>query len=198
MDNNTRCSTISRLIALSSLIIMLSLTGCPGDEEGEVSPRGRFNVNAATAAAVTGTPFDFAGAVPVLGTDAATTVTFPTPTTVNMALTGTAIEADGAVVYGSCEFIVTQSTFPVGQGPQVGERIIIPDCEFDLDAGPVKIGSQEEGEGTLVLFLNGVGSNSVAVRVSVNADGILFINGVNTGLIILDNGEISGSSGEGG
>lgn len=177
---------------------MLGLTGCPGDDEGEVSPSGRFSVSAATVAAVTGTPFDFAGAVPVLGTDAATTVTFPTSTTVNIALTGTAIEAAGAVVYGSCEFIVTQSTFPPERGPQVGDRIVIPDCEFDLDAGPVKIGSQDGGEGTLVLFFNGVGSNSVVVRVGVSANGILFINGVNTGLFIQDTGEISGSIGAGG
>jgi len=49
----------------------------------------------------------------------------------DFALTGNGMVASGSVVLGSCTFVVTTSTFPPGQGPQVGNQIVLDPCQID-------------------------------------------------------------------
>ena len=49
----------------------------------------------------------------------------------DFALTGNGLVASGSVVIGSCTFLVTTSTFPAGQGLQVGDQIVLDPCQVD-------------------------------------------------------------------
>ena len=49
----------------------------------------------------------------------------------DFALTGNGLVASGNVVIGSCTFLVTTSTFPAGQGLQVGDQIVLDPCQVD-------------------------------------------------------------------
>jgi hypothetical protein len=49
----------------------------------------------------------------------------------DFALTGNGAVASGSLVIGSCQFVVTTSTFPAGQGPQVGDQIDLDPCQID-------------------------------------------------------------------
>jgi hypothetical protein len=40
-------------------------------------------------------------------------------------------QAQGTVTIGSCTFVVLQSSFPAGQGPQMGSRLLIDPCQVD-------------------------------------------------------------------
>jgi hypothetical protein len=47
------------------------------------------------------------------------------------ALTVDGSVVSGNLVIGSCTFVVTTSTFPAGQGLQVGDRIVLDPCQSD-------------------------------------------------------------------
>jgi hypothetical protein len=49
----------------------------------------------------------------------------------DFALTAHGLVASGSLTLGSCTFVVTTSTFPVGQGPQVGGQLIVDPCQID-------------------------------------------------------------------
>jgi hypothetical protein len=49
----------------------------------------------------------------------------------DFALTANGSVASGSVVIGSCTFVVTTSTFPAGQGLQVGDRFVLDPCQVD-------------------------------------------------------------------
>ena len=49
----------------------------------------------------------------------------------DFALTDSGSVASGSVTIGSCTFVVTTSSFPLGQGPQVDDKIIIDPCQID-------------------------------------------------------------------
>ena len=49
----------------------------------------------------------------------------------DFALTGNGLVASGSVAIGSCTFVVTTSTFPAGQGLQVGDRLVLDPCQID-------------------------------------------------------------------
>ena len=49
----------------------------------------------------------------------------------DFALTGNGLVASGSVVIGSCTLLVTTSTFPAGQGLQVGDQIVLDPCQVD-------------------------------------------------------------------
>ena len=49
----------------------------------------------------------------------------------DFALTAKGLLASGSVTIGSCKFVVTTSTFPPGQGPQVGDQIDLDPCQID-------------------------------------------------------------------
>jgi hypothetical protein len=49
----------------------------------------------------------------------------------DFALTANGLVASGNVAIGSCTFVVTTSTFPGGQGLQVGDQLIVDPCQID-------------------------------------------------------------------
>ena len=49
----------------------------------------------------------------------------------DFALTANGSVVSGNLVIGSCTFVVTTSTFPAGQGLQVGDRIVLDPCQID-------------------------------------------------------------------
>ena len=53
----------------------------------------------------------------------------------DFALTGNGLVASGNVVIGSCTFLAVTSTFPAGQGLQVGDRLVLDPCQIDAIDG---------------------------------------------------------------
>jgi hypothetical protein len=49
----------------------------------------------------------------------------------DFALTANGLVASGSVAIGSCTFVITTSTFPPEQGPQVGDQIGLDPCQID-------------------------------------------------------------------
>jgi Cohesin domain/Bacterial Ig domain len=49
----------------------------------------------------------------------------------DFALAGNGLVASGSLVIGSCTFLVATSTFPAGQGLQVGDQLILDPCQID-------------------------------------------------------------------
>ena len=49
----------------------------------------------------------------------------------DFALTANGSVASGNLAIGSCTFVVTTSTFPVGQGLQVGDQFVLDPCQID-------------------------------------------------------------------
>jgi hypothetical protein len=49
----------------------------------------------------------------------------------DFALTANGLVASGNVAIGSCTFVVTTSTFPGGQGLQVGDQLVVDPCQVD-------------------------------------------------------------------
>ncbi len=60
----------------------------------------------------------------------------------------------GRVEFGSCTFVVTSSTFPVGQGPQVGDRITVDPCRLNARTGGIVV----SGTATSVQILLALGA----------------------------------------
>ena len=49
----------------------------------------------------------------------------------DFALTANGLVAIGSLAIGSCTLLVATSTFPVGQGLQVGDQIVLDPCQID-------------------------------------------------------------------
>jgi hypothetical protein len=49
----------------------------------------------------------------------------------DFALTANGLVASGSLAIGSCTFLVTTSTFPIGQGLQVGDQLVLDPCQVD-------------------------------------------------------------------
>ena len=98
-----------------------------------VLPRFAFVPVPATAANLQQTTFNFTdGAVFGLADIPVTlaTGTF-TGDVGDFALTASGSVASGSVTIGSCIFVVTTTSFPSGQGLQVGDTIVIDPCQVD-------------------------------------------------------------------
>ena len=96
-------------------------------------PASSFVPVPATAANLQQTTFNFTdGAVFGL---ANIPVTLATGTFVgdvgDFALTASGSVASGSVTIGSCTFVVTTTSFPPGQGLQVGDTVVIDPCQVD-------------------------------------------------------------------
>jgi hypothetical protein len=102
---------------------------------------------------------------------------------------GSAAFATGGVTFGSCTLTVTASTFLAGQGPQTGDTITFSTCNLVVSASNVEVGGgTETGIVTLMLTnaTTGVSAASTPITlmssVSIQTDGFLLLNGVNTGI----------------
>ena len=98
-----------------------------------VLPRFAFVPVPATAANLQQTTFNFTDGT-VFGL-ANMPVTLATGTFAgdvgDFALTGSGAVASGSVTIGSCTFVVTTSSFPPGQGLQVGDQVVLDPCQTD-------------------------------------------------------------------
>ena len=98
-----------------------------------VLPRFAFVPVPATAANLQQTTFNFTdGAVFGLANIPVTLATGTFAGDVgDFALTASGSVASGSVTIGSCTFVVTTTSFPSGQGLQVGDNIVIDPCQVD-------------------------------------------------------------------
>lgn len=58
--------------------------------------------------------------------------------------------ASGNVTIGSCNFDVQSSNFPLGQGPQAGDKILIDPCQVSVDDGHLIAGARSSTSPTIV------------------------------------------------
>ncbi len=193
------------LVMIVALVSAFTLVACGGDDDDNGEVRTVSNqsvpVNSSTVQAVTGQPFNFSnGSIfgSGIGTTQEATFTFTTPTT--FSLTSGNSAASGNVAFGSCILTVTASSFPAGQGPQVGTVITFTTCSFQLNAGNVTTGGTAVS-GTLTLVLSGpTGSgtsrNSITVQVSILDNGTLVINGIDTSVVPPPTTGTTGTSGQ--
>ena len=115
-----------------------------------------------------------------------------TTTLFTLAKFGSAAFATGGVTFGSCTLTVTFSSFPAGQGPQTGDTITFSTCDLVVSASNVEVGGgTETGIVTLMLTnattaTTGASAASTPITllssVSIQTDGFLLLNNVNTGI----------------
>lgn len=178
----TGLGTIGRcLMAVFVVVSALALLACPGDDAEVRNIDATVAASRETVAAVQGQAITLpSGAVFNAGAQPLT-VTFSSPSTATIARGNQS--ATTTVTFASCTFIVTASTFPAGQGPQVGQTFSFPTCNFRVTATAVEVGGAVTS-GTLVLVLIGptgsVTSSAITANVNISADGLLVINNVTT------------------
>ena len=184
----TRLGKAARdLVMVLVILSTFALVACSDDDGNDGECR---NVNAMiplsmdSVVSVLGLPIPFPNGSAFnagIGNNPAT-LTFNTAST--FTLTSGSATGSGDVVFGSCLLTVTASTFPVGQGPQVGDSLTFPTCQFVIRATAVEVGG-DEVTGTAALDLVNAAdvsatSSEGSVQVSIREDGILVVNGIPT------------------
>ena len=95
---------------------------------------------------------------------------------------GNAAQFTSTVTFGSCTFIVTSSNFPP-RGPQRGDKFTINPCHYDVATHGIRT-----NHGTLVNILVRLGlipSAAAQGTVMIDSDGEVFVNGHDTGYIVV-------------
>ncbi|MBW7935555.1 MAG: hypothetical protein H3C62_18495 [Gemmatimonadaceae bacterium] len=177
---------------LLSVFTAIALTGCGGGGGGGEPPpvlvapeEVKLAAAPATTAAVEDVPFTFPAGVPDLGTTATTTVAFTdTSTTPAFSISSGGNTATGTTQFGSCIFIVQQSTFPAGSRLAVGNTIAVNPCNINVQTA----GLQATGVATTrsaALALGAAVSAGSSIVISVNPGGQLSVNGASVGTVTL-------------
>lgn len=200
MQKNTLSKLAFRIVAILAIFGMLVLLGCPSDDDDDDELRPVNNVavpiEADTVAALNGETFTFTNGVQDdFGTTTATDVQFTTTggaTTAN--ITAGDDTAATAVTFGSCIFDVTTSEFTEGPLATDGEPITVQPCTLIVSATNVPVGG-EETDGTAMLRLGDARSEPETISVRLDADGGLFLNGVDTGITVDITGTGTGATG---
>jgi hypothetical protein len=180
------------------LVGALTVLGCPGGDEG--TPTGvathdaTIPVTSTTVQSLEDQTFTFeSGSAlspalaeqPVALTFTNTAAATPTATVTAPNVPGTdghPAHFTSNLTFGSCTFVVTVSTFDL-PGPQVGDKITVNPCSFDVATGSIRT-----NHGTLVNILVRLGlipSRAQQAEVSIDADGVVTVNGVDTGFAVL-------------
>ncbi|MGE4243486.1 MAG: hypothetical protein AB7E83_23760 [Ramlibacter sp.] len=142
-------------------------------------------VTSTTAAAVTNVPFAFPSGVPDLGTTAATTVAFTsTASTPAFSISSGTSVATGATTFGSCIFVVANSSFPVGHRLATGQTVTINPCNIRLGTTGSPADSVAR-QRAAVFILGSAASSGSTVTVVVNPGGTITINGASAGTVTL-------------
>jgi hypothetical protein len=164
------------IVAVGSLTLM----GCPSDDEEARTVNQAVGVNTTTVAAVQAQAFTLpSGTVFGLAATTTPTLTFNTPTTFTLASGGST--ATGPVVFGSCTLTVTGPLPPSVPLRPLGTIITFPTCNIQVNAvGTVAVGGASV-QGTITLVLTGTTSSPITLPVSIDSDGTLVVNGVDTG-----------------
>ena len=175
------------LVAVLGMLSACALVACDdtgGGDEEVCNVDATIPLSTDAVANVLGLPIPFSNGSAFsagIGNNPAT-LTFNTASTVTLA-SGSAT-ASGNVAFSSCLLTVTASTFPAGQGPQVGDSLNFPTCNFVISAKNVEVGGGAV-PGTAVLELvNAAGTSATSapgtVQVSIQEDGILVVNDIPT------------------
>jgi hypothetical protein len=183
------CYRVAVLVVLSAF----ALVACDGNGEDDIEfchVDVTIPLSTNTVANVLGLPISFPNGSafsPDIGNNPVT-LTFNTASTFTLAA-GSAT-ASGNVAFSSCLLTVTASTFPTGQGPQVGVSLNFPTCDSVISANSVEVGGGAVAGTAVLNFVNAAGtsatSDSGTVQVQVQEDGILVINDISTGIHIED------------
>jgi hypothetical protein len=171
-------------MAVFVMVSSFALLACPSDDEDEIIRDISATVPASSTTVVAAQGQDLtlpSGAVFNAGAQPLN-VRFVSPSQATIGRTGGPV-ATSTVTFASCTFMITATSFPLGQGPQVGQTFTFPTCNFMITANDVEVGG-DEVVGTLVLVLVGptgsATSNAIAVEVRINDDGLIVINDVTT------------------
>jgi len=216
MQNWDFSKTVLRLMALVGVLAgMLTILGCPGDEEevrAAINPTIQATstsvkaIDDRTFTFPSGAPAVFPG-FPALATQPTTVTIDSTPATPVTTVVATAVRGtDGnparytaSTTFGSCIFVVLTSTFSPGPppaGPQVGQRITVDPCEVST-RGTI----EATGQATTVDILLKLGPTPSApqqAQVSIDPTTVtLSIGGVSTGQTVVLQ-LVTGAAGVGG
>lgn len=174
---------VSLLMASAAV---LSACGGGDDEPALVAASDTtLSVNTATAQALANTPFNFPGGVPALGTTGTTTVAFTsTSTTPAFSIVNGSNTATGTTEFGSCVFIVANSSFPAGHQLAAGQRVTVNPCQVRLGTQGAPADSVARTRAA-VFILSAAASDGSSVSISINNGGNVTINGQAAGTVTL-------------
>ena len=174
-------------IVFALAIIPFILARCGDDHKISIFTSQTVPITAQNSAILNGQTFNFtSGAVlDSTLTGQPVTVTFSnfSGANGNFSMTSGTHSADGEVTIGSFFLRVLTSTFPPGQGPQVGELIPL-DGQLEVTIAGLGIGTSGIAT-TELIFIDDQGgearSSGIEIDIEVKDDGSLFIGGINTG-----------------
>jgi len=176
MQRRNIYSIVLRLMAVVSILAgALTIFGCSGGDNSSSNQAGTVlvakndvavPVTTETVPAVESQTFTFDSGEsltpalanqPIAVTFTDTTSATPTATITALNITGTngqPASFSGTTEFGSCTFRVTKSTFPPGQGPQVGDIITVNPCRVSARTGGIVV----QGNATAVQILLALGA----------------------------------------
>ncbi len=167
-----------KLVALAAVsVAALAACGGGGDPVLVAAGDATISVAPAVAAAVANTDFTFASGVAALGTTAETTVKFTnTAATPAFSISSGGNTATGTTTFGSCIFVVSNSTFPAGHPLANGQTVTVNPCSVRLaTAGGVANGQPTTRNAAMLLGF--AASSGRSVTVAVSPSGSLTVNG---------------------
>lgn len=174
-----------RFLLVAALFSAFVLTACGGGSDNTflgASSDLTVEMNAAngpnTAAAVANETFVYTSGVPDFGTqNLPTTVTWTnTATTPSFLIEEDDHSATGTTEFGSCIFRVTSSTFPASSPLATGKVVTIATCRVIVRTrGQPADGNPRQRD--IFLVLNAVTSQGTTATVSVDANGVVTVNG---------------------
>jgi hypothetical protein len=179
---------MKRLIGIGALCVAALVAGCGGGDGGAPLVAASDTVlptNGTTASAVAQTTFTFDNGVAEFGTNAATDVKFTSESaTPAFSISSGGNTATGTTTFGSCDFHVTASSFPVGHPLAQGQTVIVNPCNLKVNTAGATANGVAASR-SVALLLGAAYSAKASVTVAVTAGGQLTLNGSNVGLITL-------------
>jgi hypothetical protein len=173
------------LVSLSALL----LAACGGSSAPEqtlvAASDATVSVNSTVTAAVKDVPFVFSSGVSALGTTGPTTLSFTSSSaTPSFTIASGGNTASGVTRFGSCIFVVSNSSFPAGHPLANGQTVTVNPCSIQIStAGGVANGQTVPR--SVALLLGAAASAGQSVQVAVSPNGNLTLNGNNIGVIRL-------------
>ena len=177
----------TKLAILATSVVLLAACGGTDPTPAPLpvaSANATVNTNATIASAVANTPFTF-GAVPALGTTAATTLAFTsTGTTPAFSISSGGATATGTTNFGSCIFVVASSNFPAGHPLANGATVTVNPCTLNIATAGQPADSIARPRST-TLQLGGTTSTGQSVAITINSNGTVTINNTAAGNVTL-------------
>lgn len=178
------------VFALASAFI-LAACGDGGDDNRTLFAAQDLTVDAnsftdpAVVKAFKNEVFVFPNGVQEFGTTTPTTVVIQdTATAHTFTITSAQGTASGELEFGTCIFLIKQSTFAPPSPLAVGNRIVIPNCKFEVRTRNTPANDQPFERSVRWLLSNAV-SNDTSVEVRINGGGRVTVNGQSIGTVTL-------------